>query len=388
MLNDNFYDLAIIGGGISSSVFASIHIKNGFDGKIAIIEAGRDLGGRSSTRNSITNKGWQLNHGSPNLNIFNIDKNNSLKSFIQDLLNSNIIESDSSDLIEINRENKANSKIYSDFYIGENYISKTSMSELSHNIISLNNLRNQIDFYFESLIVKLEFKNESWILTSKNGYKYIAKFLVCSSNLLLHKRSLDIFNIEDIPLRKAIPINKDKKIDSIINLLNEQDYIQRLTCMIYTNPNYFYKDNYQKQNRYFLLDSLLEKKIKFERIIFQKQKNKNLGIVIHIRNIDLINDYFKSKNHEKFKKNLIIKFNMLFDQDPLINKIIDYKDISIMIWRASQPSGIGIPEYLQVCENFNIGFCGDWIASEGFGRIQGAIMSAIKLSSKINSEYE
>ena len=58
-----------------------------------------------------------------------------------------------------------------------------------------------------------------------------------------------------------------------------------------------------------------------------------------------------------------------------------------MIWKASQPSGIGIPEYLQLCENHNIGFCGDWIALDGFGRIQGAIMSAIKLSNKINSVY-
>ena len=35
-----------------------------------------------------------------------------------------------------------------------------------------------------------------------------SEYLVCSSNLLLHKRSMEIFNINQIPLRKAIPINK------------------------------------------------------------------------------------------------------------------------------------------------------------------------------------
>ena len=30
------------------------------------------------------------------------------------------------------------------------------MSELSKNIIELNNLRNQIDFYFETLIIEIE----------------------------------------------------------------------------------------------------------------------------------------------------------------------------------------------------------------------------------------
>ena len=79
MFNDTFYDLAIIGGGISSCVFASTHLKNGFKGRIAIIENGRNLGGRSSTRNSISNSGWQLNHGSPNFNICNSTNNDLLK---------------------------------------------------------------------------------------------------------------------------------------------------------------------------------------------------------------------------------------------------------------------------------------------------------------------
>ena len=54
MINDTFYDIAIIGGGISSCVFSSFHLKNGYQGRIAIIENGRNLGGRSSTRNSIS----------------------------------------------------------------------------------------------------------------------------------------------------------------------------------------------------------------------------------------------------------------------------------------------------------------------------------------------
>ena len=61
------------------------------------------------------------------------------------------------------------------------------MSDLSENIISLNNLRSQIDFYFETLIVDLEFRKNHWILTSNKGDVFKSHFLVCSSNLLLHK---------------------------------------------------------------------------------------------------------------------------------------------------------------------------------------------------------
>ncbi len=382
-MNSNLYDFAIIGGGISSCVFASSHIKSGFNGKILILESGRNLGGRSSTRNSLSNKGWKLNHGSPNFNICNNSNNQLLNTFIQELLNSKIIEPDTSEVIDL----YGNSKINSDFFNGSNYISKSSMSELSQNIIIQNDLRNQIDYFFETFIVKLDYINNRWILTSKNGYKFQAKFLVCSSNLILHKRSLDIMKINKIPLRKVIPINKDKKIDKIINLLNEQDFIQRLTFLIYTNANYCYKDNYKKKFRYFLFNNLLEEKFKFERIIFQKQKNNRLGIVIHTKNSEFINDYFQSKNQERFKEKLLLKFNEVFEKNTYINKLITYQDISIMNWRASQPCGLGIPESLQVCENHNIAFCGDWFDFEGFGRIEGAILSGLKLSCKINSLF-
>ena len=71
-MKSNFsYDLLIIGGGISACVFASKHLQNNLTKNIALIEVGRGLGGRSSTRISKRFKGWKLNHGAPNFNISN-----------------------------------------------------------------------------------------------------------------------------------------------------------------------------------------------------------------------------------------------------------------------------------------------------------------------------
>ena len=67
--SDFSYDLLIIGGGISACVFASQYLRNNISKKIALIEVGRGLGGRSSSRISKKFKGWKLNHGSPNFNI-------------------------------------------------------------------------------------------------------------------------------------------------------------------------------------------------------------------------------------------------------------------------------------------------------------------------------
>ena len=128
----------------------------------------------------------------------------------------------------------------------------------------------------------MKFNYNEWVLTSKNGDKFTCKYLICSTNLLLHKRSLKILNINQIPLRKAIPINYDKKIDLLLNFLEKQTFIPRLTFLIYTNENYSYKDFYSKKQRYFYLNKNLEKKYRFERIIFQLQDNNKLGIVVHL----------------------------------------------------------------------------------------------------------
>ena len=211
------------------------------------------------------------------------------------------IKIDNSDLVYLDEKSNLETINKSEFSCGVNYLSLFSMSQLSQNIIESNNLRGKIDFYFETLIIDLKFNNNEWTLTSKTGDEFKSKYLICSTNLLLHERSLKILNINQIPLRKAIPKNEDKKIDLLLNLLYKQSFIPRLTFLIYTNENYSYKDSYSKKYRYFYLKKNLENKYKFERVIFQKQENNKLGIVLHSKNIDFINSYTNSKDHDFFK---------------------------------------------------------------------------------------
>jgi predicted NAD/FAD-dependent oxidoreductase len=383
MKRDFKYDLLIIGGGISACVFASKYLKKNSSKKVALIEIGRRLGGRSSTRISNRFKGWKLNHGSPNFNISNSKNNLLLKNYIDELLENKFIKIDDSEIFFLNEDPYLETIKNSEFSCGNNYLSPDSMSQLSQKIIEFNNLKGKIDFYFETLIVDLKFNDNEWVLTSRNGDKFKSKFLICSTNLLLHKRSLKILEIDDIPLRKAIPKNKDKKIDLLLTFLDEQSYIPRLTFLIYTNENYSYKDSYSKKNRFFCLEKNLENKYKFERVIFQLQDNNKLGIVVHSRNIDFINSYLNTKDEDIFKQKIISNFNELFKDNFYINQLTFNEKISIMRWRASQPSGRPVPLSLQFSKKYRIGFCGDWFEGEGFGRIEGSILNALLLAENL-----
>ena len=379
------YDLLIIGGGISACVFAANYFKNNTSKRISIIEAGRSLGGRASTRKSRRFKDWEINHGAPNINITNNKNNPLLKNFIKELKKNNIIKFDDSDLIHLGYESNQEINNNLDFDFGRNYISSSSMSDLSYNIISLNNAISQIDFYFETLIVDLIFINNEWILISKSGEIFKSHYLVCSSNLLLHKRSMKILNKNQIPIRKAIPQNNDETIDLLLNSLNQQLYIPRVTFLIYSNKNYFYKDSYSKEYRYFYLNKVLEDKYKLERVIFQLQKNNKLGIVLHSKNKDFIDSYFQENREINLERKILKNFNDLFKNNSFINQLSGDEIISIMRWRASQPIGERVPLNLQISKDYKIGFCGDWFDVEGFGRIEGAILSGLELAKKFNS---
>ena len=165
-------------------------------------------------------------------------------------------------------------------------------------------------------------------------------------------------------------------------MLRRTNIIPRLTFLIYTNENYCYKDYYSKKQRYFYLKNNLEKKYKFERIIFQLQANNNLGIVIHTKNLEFINTYLNANDAEVFKQKIITNFNELFEGNPIVNKLTFDEKITIMKWRASQPSNVAVPLSLQFNRKYRIGFCGDWFEGEGFGRIEGSILSALILVKK------
>jgi len=169
--------------------------KNNITKKIALIEIGRGLGGRSSTRISERFKGWKLNHGAPNFNISNSKNNLLLKNYIDELLENKFIKIDDSDIFFLNKDSNLETQKKSEFSCGVNYLSLDSMSQLSQNIIESNNLKGKIDFFFETLIVDLKFNDNEWVITSKNGDKFKSKYLICSTNLLLYKRSLKILNV-------------------------------------------------------------------------------------------------------------------------------------------------------------------------------------------------
>ena len=84
----------------------------------------------------------------------------------------------------------------------------------------------------------------------------------------------------------------------------------------------------------------------------------------YIQNFDFINSYINKNDEDFFKEKIFTNFNELFDGSSFISQLSCNEKISIMKWRASQPSGYQVPLSLQVSKKYRIGFCGDWFEGE------------------------
>jgi len=58
----------------------------------------------------------------------------------------------------------------------------------------------------------------------------------------------------------------------------------------------------------------------------------------------------------------------------------------LMRWGAAFPLAPGLPSELIFCARSRLGFCGDFIAGIGFGRIEGALRSGENLARQLCSQ--
>ena len=67
-------DLIVIGAGLSGCALVARLRQLGWEGQIALVEAGRGPGGRSASRRRRDRTAWRLDHGAPGLSLIHISE--------------------------------------------------------------------------------------------------------------------------------------------------------------------------------------------------------------------------------------------------------------------------------------------------------------------------
>ena len=366
----NYYDFIVIGGGVSACTFSAILNQKFSDASILLVEHGRRIGGRATTRKSRKNKFLEFDHGLPSISLSkNISKD--LFTLISPLIKSKKLVDISKDILIINEfgniDNLTNNL--------KNYRSLPFMINFCKEIINQSMNPGKINFLFQTFIKSIRRINNFWEIKVDNNRLIISKNLILSSSLIAHPRCLKILQINSLPLRDALNQGEDEIVDCVIREVRKQNYISRKIYIFHViNSPLVYKFGQQYLQIFF--SKVIREDLNFERVIFQKQSDGSIIISLHCSYLEKLLDI---SAHSIIQSLISIFANhQIFLDLFLAAKLIDKMD-----WRASQPVDYLLPKELQWSSLSNIGFCGDWFDMNCRGGLETAMNSSIRLANLI-----
>ena len=367
----NIYDFIIIGAGISACTFASYINKIYSDASILLIEHGRRLGGRATTRKSRKNQILEFDHGLPSIS-FSQHVSQDILSIITPLINKKKLLDISNDVLMMDEFGI----LTNSFTTNKIYKCSPFMINFCEEIVNQSINPSKINFLFQTLTKSLYRDKDLWNIQINNGDFAKSKNLILSSSLIAHPRCLEILGTDSLPLRDAFIIGQDKVVDSILQKTKKLTYIKRKIYILHvSNQSIVHNFNYHYLQVVF--SEVVMKDLNFEKIIFQIQSDGSMILVLHCTNLDKhvhINNY----NIFKSLKSLFINYPTFLDL------ILESRLIDTMYWRASQPLNNLLSKDLQWSENSKIGFCGDWFNWKNCGGVETAMNSSIRLAQLLN----
>ena len=368
---NKIYDFIVIGAGISACTFASCLNKRLSDASILLIEHGRRLGGRATTRKSRKNKILEFDHGLPSIN-FSANVSPEILSFISPLINSNKLVDISNDILIMDESGILSNSFAKD----KTFRSLPFMINFSEEIVNQAVNPNKINFLFQTLTKSVKRTKDIWRIQVNDGNFVKSRNLILSSSLIAHPRCLKILGINTLPLRDAFILGQDKIVDFVLHQTRELKFIKRKVYIFYVS-DFVVVQNFNQQYLQVLFSQIIREKFNFERIIFQMQSDGSMVIVLHCSYLNNLSDM----NIEYITKSLLSLFT---NYPKFLDLFLKGRNIDIMNWRASQPISYLMSKELQWSADSRIGFCGDWFNWNNCGGVESAMNSSIRLAQLMN----
>ncbi len=363
---NNIYDFIVLGAGISACTFSSFLNQRFPEASILLVEHGRRIGGRGTTRKSRKNKYIEFDHGLPSID-FSQHISQDILTLVAPLINSQKLVDISKDILLINEFGVLNNVSIN----YKTYRSLPFMANFCEEIINQSTNPNNINFLFQSFANSMQRANDLWNIQINNGRIIKSKNLILSSSLIAHKRCLEILKIKSLPLRNAFIPGKDKIVDELLREANKLTFIKRRIYILHVS-NLKLVQSFNNQYLQIIFSDVIKEDLNLERIIFQKQLDGSMIVLLH---------YFYFNNLIEIDFDNIIKYltSLFVNYRIFIDIFLQSKLIDKMDWRASQSLDHLLDKGLQWSSTSKIGFCGDWFDMDSCGGVESAMNSAIRL---------
>ena len=381
--------IAVIGAGVSGCALVAQLRRLGFGGAISLWETGRGPGGRASTRRSRHDAELRIDHGAPLLNI----TGETAPRLLQPLLEGGWIEPWQGAIAQLQGESTLRPGQADALGLGQLYRGLGGMDHLCRGLLSL--AENGCDTHYGTLVRHLDREGGPWRLLGPNRELLgQADWLVLSSTLLAHPRSRAIFGWEDVPLQVAAAPLGDLQLEHALTVIAGIRSEARSNLLVVLDPT----AAGPWQNLPFSLlhfDAAAQQRWGLQRITIQPQPDGRCAVVAHSTqafaadHLDVYGTHsavarmLQLPPDEGREDTVIAALTTALEQVMatwLPGLDLGTADRQLMRWGAAFPLAPGLPSELMFCPRSRVGFCGDFIAGVGFGRIEGALRSGEQLA--------
>jgi predicted NAD/FAD-dependent oxidoreductase len=386
--------IAIIGAGVSGCALAAQLGRLGYGGSISLWETGRGAGGRASTRRSRQDDQLAINHGAPLLNITGMP----MPELMASLLEGGWVEPWTSPVATLEGESRLNIGRPDALGHGQLFHGHGGMDRLSQGLLSLAT-PGQVQTHYGTLVRHLD-RSESgrWqLLDAQQQLLGEVDWLVLSGTLLAHPRCQLIFGWPDVPLPRVAAGLRDLQLDHALITLAGIRFEARSNLLLVLDQ---LAAAPWRALPFSLIsfDAAAQQRWGLRRVSIQPLDDGRCAVVAHSSDafaadhLDVVGSrsavarLLEPPADQGREEQVIAALGSALSEclAPWVGGVdLTGADPQLMRWGAAFPIAPGLPSELMLCSRSRVGFCGDYIAGVGFGRIEGALRSAERLAAAL-----
>ena len=399
--------IAVIGAGVAGCGLVAQLRRLGVRSPISLWETGRGPGGRASTRRSRFDQHVAVDHGAP---LFNLTSQAD-PALLEPLVAGGWIEPWTGPVACLEGESRLKLGKPDAFGLGRLYRGVGGMDQLCRGLLAIGSAAGPIDPHYGTLVRHLAKRpGGPWQLIGREGDALAeADWLVLGSTLLAHPRTQRILEWPEVPLKAAAAALNDLQLDHVLTTIAGIRSEARSNAL-FVLPAAWAEPWLALPFRLLHCDAAAQQRWGLRRITIQPLADGRCVVVAHSSNafaadhLDVYGTYSAIAQILQLppdggKEDTVIAAL----QQALVQALAPWlgdpsRDASLwqsrltglaqperqlMRWGAAFPMAPGLPTELMLCPQSQVAFCGDYLAGEGFGRVEGALRSGEALARQL-----